>query len=149
MKHARTSKRVGTKNRFFGKIMDLDKFSDSVPTFNFHGDQSIKTGLGAFCSALISLIVLYYALLKFIQLEERQNPNIATFPVDAKFDEETPLNLNEIDFKIAFGFSKDREELDDPRYVKTIVSLNGIDDTKGGEYEKVIPHHKCTDEEYA
>ena len=66
MKHSRTSKRVGTKNRFFGKMMDFDKFSDKVPSFNFRGDQSIKTGLGSFCSVVISFIVLYYALLKFI-----------------------------------------------------------------------------------
>ena len=68
MKHTRTSKRVGKKNWIFGKMMDFDKFSDSVPSFNFRGDQSIKTGFGAFCSVVISIIVLYYALLKFIQL---------------------------------------------------------------------------------
>ena len=66
MKHDRRSKRLGQKNRFFGKLMDLDKFSVSVPSFNFKGDQSIKTGVGAFCSILISIIVFYYALLKYI-----------------------------------------------------------------------------------
>ena len=66
MKHERRSKRLGSKNRFFGKMMNMDKFSDTVPSFNFRGDQTIKTGLGAFCSILISFVVLYYALLKLI-----------------------------------------------------------------------------------
>ena len=66
MKHDRRSKRLGQKNRLFGKMMDLDKFSVAVPSFNFRGDQSIKTGVGAFCSILISIIVFYYALLKYI-----------------------------------------------------------------------------------
>ena len=66
MKHERLSKRLGKSNGFLSKMLDLDKFSDSVPSFNFKGDQSIKTGLGAFCSITISIIVFYYALLKFI-----------------------------------------------------------------------------------
>ena len=66
MKHERRSKRLGQRSRCFGKMMDLDKFSDTVPTFNIGGDQSIKTGIGAFCSITISIVVLYYALLKFI-----------------------------------------------------------------------------------
>ena len=66
MKHEQVSKRLGTKNHFFGKMMSFDKFSQSVPSFNFRGDQTIKTGLGAFCSISISIVVFYYALLKFI-----------------------------------------------------------------------------------
>ena len=69
MKHERRSKRLGNSNRFFGKMMLMDKFSYSVPTFNFKGDQSIKTKVGAFCSILISIVVLYYALLKFVKLQ--------------------------------------------------------------------------------
>ena len=66
MKHERRSKRLGNKNRFFGKMMDMDKFSDTVPSFNFLGDQTIKTSLGAFCSISISIVVLYYSLIKLI-----------------------------------------------------------------------------------
>ena len=62
MKHERSSKRQGTKNKFFGKMMELDKFADAVPNFNFRGDQSVKTGLGACCSIAITTIVLIYAL---------------------------------------------------------------------------------------
>ena len=102
MKHDRRSKRMGRTNRFFGKMMDMDKFSDSVPSFNFRGDQSIKTGIGAFCSIIITTVVLCYALLKFIHLHEHHNPTIATFPMKTKFDHENPMNLNEFNFKFAF-----------------------------------------------
>ena len=105
MKHSRRSKRVGNSNKFFGKLMELDKFADSVPAFNFKGDQSIKTSIGACCSLAISVVVLYYALLKFLQLYERHNPTISTFPVETRFGLENPLNLNEIGFRAAFQFS--------------------------------------------
>ena len=105
--------------------------------------------MGGFCSALISIVVLYYALLKFIQLKERQNPNITTFPVLANYYEDSPLNLNEIDFKIAFSFeSKAKQVIDDPRYVKAIVSIESVD-VNAHVSETIIPHHKCTEEEYA
>ena len=104
MKHERRSKRLGKSNRFFNKMMDFDKFSDTVPSFNYKGDSTIKTGLGAFCSITISIIVLYYALLKSIELSERKNPTIATFPVETKFERENALNLNEMNFKVAFLF---------------------------------------------
>ena len=154
MKHERGSKRKGKTNKFFGKMMALDKFSYSVPQFNFKGDQSIKTGLGAFCSITITIIVLYYALLKFIQLIEHQNPTIATFPaVGIRYDSENPLNLNKINFKAAFRFSGLNywwyyEIKDDPQYVKMIVSLSGMG-VDGKPIERIIPHHKCTPEEYA
>ena len=154
MKHERRSKRLGNTNSFYSKLLDLDKFSDSVPSFNFKGDQSIKTGLGAFCSITISIVVFYYALLKFLVLSERQNPTIATFPVDTEFDKDNPLDLNEINFKVAFQFSVFNHTTDswkilnDPNYVKAITSMYGFD--KAGEYyEKIIAHHECTEEEYS
>ena len=153
MKHERISKRFGDKNRFFGKMIQLDKFSDTVPSFNFKGDQKIKTILGAFCSVMISITVLYYALLKFIQLEQGQNPTIAAYPVEARFDAQNPINLNQINFKAAFQFTSfDYEKnqfsvLDDPKFVKMIVRIFG-QDQDGTFHEKTLNHHKCTDAEY-
>ena len=40
------------------------------------------------------------------------------------------------------------EEKNDPKYVKMIVKLSGIN-YNGDYFEKIIPHHKCTEEEYA
>ena len=153
MKHERRSKRLGKSNHFSSKMLDLDKFSDTVPSFNYKGDQSIKTGIGAFCSITISIIVFYYALIKFIQLLERQNPTIATFSHETKFDPKNPLNLNAINFKAAFQFTAydsstyDFVEKNDPNFVKMVVRRIGTDYVN--IYEETIPHHKCTEEEYA
>ena len=108
-------------------MMSLDKFSEAVPSFNFKGDLSIKTSVGAFCSTLISIVVLYYALLKFIQLQQGHNPTIATFPVETKFDADNPINLNDINFKAAFQFKRLDTILDDPNFVKMIIRWVGID----------------------
>ena len=86
-------------------MIAFDKFSYAVPSFNFRGDQSIKTGLGAFCSMIITIIVLYYALLKLIQLQGRNNPTIAAFSVETSFDVDNPINLNDIGFRAAFSFT--------------------------------------------
>ena len=92
-------------------------------------------------------------MLKFLVLSERQNPTIATFPVDTKFDKDNPLDLNEINFKVAFRFSHfnwttlSYVSIHDSNYVKVITKLYGSD--KDGTYhEKTIAHHECTEEEY-
>ena len=92
-------------------------------------------------------------MLKFLVLYVRQNPTIATFPVDTKFDPDNPLDLNEINLKLAFQFNYYDEttssivNLNDPNYVKMITILSGYD--KDGYYfAKTIPHHECTEEEY-
>ena len=83
----------------------------------------------------------------------RQNPIIATYPVDTKYDKENPLNLNEINFNFAFIFNGwDSSEMihrekGDPNFVKAIVRFYGFN--KGAYFERDIPHHKCTEEEYA
>ena len=105
MLHARASKKLGKSNRFVGKMIALDRFSYSVPSFNFRGDQKIRTGAGAFCSVALTIVVLFYALLKFIHMQERHNPTIATFHVDTSFDKDNPINLNKINFKAAFSFT--------------------------------------------
>ena len=153
MKHDRSSKRLGQSNRFVGKMMALDKFAYTVPSFNLRGDQKIKTSLGALCSVAISTLVLFYALLKFIQLQERHNPTISTFTDDTIYDFGNPLNLNKINSKAAFVFTgwswakQAFEAKEDPNLVKMIVRMTGLD-LQGNYYERIIPHHKCTDEDF-
>ena len=53
------------------KVLTAVKKRTNVPilintSFNLKGDQSIKTELGAFCSIVITIIMLGYALLKFV-----------------------------------------------------------------------------------
>ena len=71
-----------------------------------------------------------------------------------KFDYDNPINLNEQNLKMAFQFTGiDPEtgamtEKHDPKFVKMVVWQTGQD--PDGEYlERLIPHHACTEEEYA
>ena len=72
--------------------------------------------------------------------------------METKFDSEDPLNLNAINFKFAFQFtgydSKDEEPkiLDDPKFVKIVIKL--ISNANEGHTERIIPYHKCTQDEY-
>jgi hypothetical protein len=59
------------------------------------------------------------------------------------------VDMKDINFRAAFSVENyfDRRMIDDPRYVKTLMRLIG---TRGGEkYEKILPHHKCTEADYA
>ena len=47
--------------------------------------------------------------------------------MEKSFDVENPLNLNEINFKIAFAFTGSDMLFGDPKYVKSDVSLTGQD----------------------
>ena len=62
---------------------------------------------------------------------------------------EKQFNLNDRNFRIAFSFeSKYSEKLVyDPRYVRWIFRQETWKD--GIAYEKIIPHHVCTDQDFA
>ena len=97
---------------------------------------------------LIATLVLMYAAIKFEHLITRHNPNINDYYIDTAIDE--TVNLNDHNFRIAFTVEdynapyglKDSEE-----YVKWIFREFGIKD--GVSYERIVPHHKCTEEDYA
>ena len=59
------------------------------------------------------------------------------------------VNLNEIGFRFAFSFRnyKSHELIDDSRYVKWIIRKTGKQN--GTSFEEILPHHKCTDADYA
>ena len=60
-----------------------------------------------------------------------------------------PLNLNERNYKLAFtveSFHFPEQQKSDPRYVKYLVRLYERRD--GIAKQRVLPYHKCTDEEY-
>ena len=98
---------------------------------------------------LILSLTVTYAILKCIQLLNRENPTINDYPIEEYFGVAETVNLNEIEFKFAFSY-RNREThslVDDPSYVKYIVRKTGI--RNGTEYEELLPFHKCTDDDYA
>ena len=57
--------------------------------------------------------------------------------------------MNERDFRIAFSFEGYLDEVlkVDPRYVKWIFRIWGAKNNE--KYERILPYHKCTPEDYA
>ena len=75
-------------------MKNFDLFGEPVPSFNVKGEDTVKTKVGAFVSMMIFVTVVYYGLLKSIQLEARGNPSIATYPIETVFDKDNPINMN-------------------------------------------------------
>ena len=78
----------------------------------------------------------------------RANPLVSSFLKKGVFDASNVLNLREKGQRFAFaveGFL-DKELKDDPRYVKGFARMYGF--KNGDMYEKMIPHHKCTKEDF-
>ena len=59
------------------------------------------------------------------------------------------MNLNDRNFRVAVAFDGylDRELKADPRYVKWIFRVAYKKDDV--MYETILPHHMCTEEDYA
>ena len=82
-------------------------------------------------------------------LINNSNPNINVKTTKNFFDSYTRVNLNEINYRVAFTVEgyHDQEMKNDPRYVKYMVRIFGIKD--GEKYQKMIPYHICTDSDWA
>ena len=80
---------------------------------------------------------------------DRHNPNVAQMTEKNYYDYNEQLDLNEINFRLAFSVEgyHSREHKDDHKYVKYLVRIFGKEN--GKEYEKMIPFHKCTDSDWA
>ena len=128
---------------------NIDIFKQPLPSFNLKGQGSVSTLVGGFCTMLLFSIVLLYSTIKFLQLKQMANPVVSSYIKESSFGSDEILNMNERNFKVAFaveGFrTKDLKY--DPRYVKWIFRLYGK--KNGKEVEKILPHHWCTEEDYA
>ena len=84
-----------------------------------------------------------------IHLFEYHNPQVAQYTEKTVFDSSEKLDLNKINFKLAFTVEKylDPEQRNDHRYVKYLVRVWGKE--KGIEKETVLKHHPCTEEDWA
>ena len=105
--------------------------------------------MGGVISTLIITLVLIYASIKLNQLIIRNNPNINETHIPDHYTIEDRINLDDIGFRMAWSVegNLDKKNKDDPKYVKWIVRLLGKEN--GTWYEKILPHHKCTEEDFA
>ena len=103
---------------------------------------------GTIASAFIIIIMIMYSSVKFIQLEQRANPNISSYIEEGvNVGKEQGVNFADINFRFAFtieGFL-DKETKIDSRYVKGLARLYGRKD--GKRVETLLDFHECSIEE--
>ena len=129
-------------------LKGFDSFGKEVPAFNIKGESRVNTALGGLLTFVILTVSLIYSIIKIVQMVNGDNPIISDLMLPSHYGPEDKLNLNEINFRLAFsieGFVI-RERKDDPRYVKWFVRLYGKKNET--RFETHIPFHTCTDEDY-
>ena len=132
-----------------GSLLEkLDAFGEPLPTFNIRGNEQVTTRAGGIATLIIFVVLLVFGGLKFEQLLARKNPNLRSYTKDLDVDE--TLNLSERKFRMAFSiepYYAPFELKNDPDYVRWVFQLWGKKD--GISYEKILPYHLCTEEDYA
>ena len=126
----------------------MDAYGKSLPTFNIKGKDRVNTILGGFLSIILYMIIFMYSMFKFTHMVTHENPNITGYDIEDGLSE-TEVNLNEHNFRMAFtieSFQYPLQQKNDPKYVKYIVRMYGKRD--GEYYQRILPYHKCTDEDF-
>ena len=126
----------------------IDIFGANLPVFNLKGETQVLTKTGGCLSLVVMIVFLTYGVLKFMQMMDKHNPFLSEMTEKNIFDYNTRLNLNEINFKMAFSVEGylDNQVRDDPRFVKYIVRIFGKKNDV--EYQEIIPFHKCTEDDW-
>ena len=98
---------------------------------------------------VLAMVLTVYALTKLNILVARSAPIMASYIDRNAVPADEKLNFARDQLTFAFGIEGflDGEFKDDPRYVKTFARLYGFDEN-GETYEKFLPHHVCTKEDY-
>ena len=132
----------------FNHLTNIDSFGKQVPGFNIKGSSSIGTVIGGFVTVIVLSLTLLYATVKTMHLIGKENPVMSSLTIPSYYNSTDRYYLNEANFRMAFSVEGylDQEVKNDPEYVKWFVRLFGVKDSV--EYEKIIPHHKCTEEDY-
>ena len=84
-------------------LLNLDMFAARVPSFNIHGQASVKTTIGTCMSMLIVCLTAGFTLLKLQHMLLRKRPDVAQLLEEEAFDESTEYSLTENDFIVAMS----------------------------------------------
>ena len=81
-------------------------------------------------------------------MTDRTYPFLQEFKVSENYDFTDKIDLNEINYRIAFSFvgASTKKLKDDPRYVKILARTVRRVDTKLSE--TILGLHKCTDKDW-
>ena len=109
----------------------------------------MKTLPGGIATALILVVILFYAINTLIKLVNKEQPFIKEIEIPEYYSIDYKKNLTKLGSKIAFTVEDyfDEEARLDARYIKTLVRISG---KKNGEkYVRFLNYHKCTETELA
>ena len=129
-------------------LQDMDIFGKEVPGFNIKGMHHLGTAMGGLVTAILLTISLIYAMIKTLHLVNAANPVMSALTIPGYYSSMDRFYLNEAKFRMAFSVEGylDGENKNDPRYVKWFTRI--IARKNGEEYEKLLPHYKCTEKDY-
>ena len=63
--------------RFKHYVRDYDMFGHAIP-FNFNGNESHNTFIGGLISIIINVFIIWYVLINFIKLVNKDGDSIST-----------------------------------------------------------------------
>lgn len=88
---------------FFSFVTNLDSFGTSVQV-NFGGKSKFKTAIGALFTFVTKSFMLFYTIQRAVRVMDYVEPNLSSYEIkDDRIDME-PLNLDEYEFDLVFGF---------------------------------------------
>ena len=113
-------------------LLNWDMFAARVPSFNFHGQDSIKTTIGTCMSMAIICLTLIYALLKLQHMLLFKNPDIIEFTDLTAHDASKKYSLTDNDFIAAISVENwTAGPRVDPRYIQFVMANDvGTEDGK-------------------
>ena len=113
--------------------------------FNLRGRKKVASLSGTIVSIIMTFILIMYSAVKFIQLNERSNPNISSYIEEGAIQGKNEgINFADVDFKFAFSVEGyiDKEAKFDSRYVKGIARMFDRNDEKVSEI--LLQYHECS-----
>ena len=90
-----------------------------------------------------------YAGIRFEHLVERKNPVMSQYYKENYYGSGEGIDLYERNIRLAFSVEPvfgTKVMKNDPRYVKWLVRYAGKRD--GKDFQRILPHYKCTEEDY-
>ena len=103
-----------------------------MPGFHLKGKNVIKTNVGSALTLITAVIVLIYAVAKSSNLRSVAGQTISMHYEDFLTSSENQLNINDLNFRIAFAFEdmQTKTLIKDPRYVRWIFKISEYKDDK-------------------
>ena len=66
----------------------IDTFGADLPPFNLRGETQVYTVAGGIVTVIITVIMLIYSTIKFLQLATKTNPTVSEFTETSFFNSE-------------------------------------------------------------